>query len=162
MRFLVNAKRGDSLRGRLLYDSEEYSFRYEVHDEADLQRRAGVEGATSLVIDTLQVEVGVETGPNLFVWGYFPSTSWREARLPTPEMRAGVVTVEPADELEAGVSIAIARDSRWTSESHPSMGLVRVSVADSGGESITQVADGVGIGIADRKIRSIWLNPTHL
>ncbi|MFG1840532.1 hypothetical protein [Micromonospora sp. NPDC049175] len=150
---------GDPLAGRLLFRAQEHSFSYEVTDGEDFRRRSGDEGLTSLVADTLQLEVGIETGELLFAWGYFPATSWSAATLPRPNVVPGVLRLVSVDELEAGVSLSIFRGGDWKAEFDQAAGFLRVSLDDGATASVVEIAQGVAVGVRDGLIRSVWLRP---
>lgn len=155
----VAIEAGRPLSGQLLYRASEYSFMYQVADGLEVQRRTGSEGVTSLVADTLQLEVGVQTGQVLFAWGYLPSNSWRETDFLPPEVEHGVLRLKDFGELESGVSISISRGSEWKVEFNRTTGWVRVAVSPIGGEVAVQIADGVVVGVQGDRIVSVWLCP---
>jgi hypothetical protein len=66
-------------------------------------------GRTSLAFGTLQIEVSVETGRLLYVWGYAPVSGWRRDRVVTPEIVAGSVQVMDM-QLIRGVSVGVVKD----------------------------------------------------
>jgi hypothetical protein len=155
----VRIEPGDPLTGHLLYRATEYSFAFTVSDSLEVRQRAGSEGVTSLVADSLQLEVGVETGQLLFAWGYLPEGSWLAAALRQPRLVPGVVKVEDLDELESGVSLSISRGADWVVEFDRSLGWLRVSSSADVREVIVQIADGVAVGVLRGFIVEIWLRP---
>jgi hypothetical protein len=58
-----------ALAGQLLYRANEYSFDFEFESKDEALFRAGDKGTTSLLVGTLQIEIGIETGAALYVWG---------------------------------------------------------------------------------------------
>ncbi|XTZ17758.1 hypothetical protein ACQSSU_10490 [Micromonospora echinospora] len=156
---MVRFEDGGALSGRLFFRAAEHSFSYEAADEADLERRTGSEGVTSLVADTLQIEVGVETGQLIFAWGYLPANSWSRTPLPQPEVLPGVLRLVSGEDLEPGVSLSISRNSHWKAEFDQSAGCVRVSAEYETHPIVVKIADGVAVGVQNGAISSIWLWP---
>jgi|ERR671937_189313 hypothetical protein len=56
-------------------------------------------------MDTLQIDVSVETRLLLSVWGYAPKEGWTFRALPQPRFAPGGLRVKEGAELIAGVSI---------------------------------------------------------
>lgn len=110
-KFLV--KSANVLAGTLTYSESDRGFAFHPGGLDDLAERVGGEGRTSLVADTLQLEVAVETGRALYVWGYLPRESWGRTSMELPDSRIGGVIVELDDPpLEEAISVSIAR-SNW-------------------------------------------------
>jgi hypothetical protein len=154
------ARLGIPLAGSLAYSVGDMSFSFRPKNAADLARRVGDEGLTSLVADSIQLEVAVATGEVLYVWGYLPRRSWRQASLQFPGATYGVVRVELEDPpLEEAVSVSIAR-TEWAAYFDESSGYVRLIRADPGRvEILYQVAEGVFLGLSGDLLNSIWLKP---
>ncbi|MFI6820448.1 hypothetical protein ACIBJE_05765 [Micromonospora sp. NPDC050187] len=159
MTLMVRFEDGRTLSGKLFFRAAEHSFSYEAADDVDLECRAGSDGVTSLVADTLQIEVGVETGQLLFAWGYLPANSWSRTSLPQPEALPGVLRLVPGEDLEPGVSLSISRSSNWKAEFDQAAGCVRVSAEYETHPTVVKIADGVAVGVQDGVISSIWLWP---
>jgi hypothetical protein len=64
-----------TLQGELFYNRSEQSFDFVSMSRSGVRRRMGDLGPTSVLIGTLQIEIGVETGTLLYVWGYHPETA---------------------------------------------------------------------------------------
>ncbi|MDA3626671.1 hypothetical protein OU415_14590 [Saccharopolyspora sp. WRP15-2] len=120
---------------------------------------AGESGRSSLVADTLQLEVAVDTGRALYAWGYLPSSSWKRAALQLPDSRPGEVIVQlDASPLEDAVSVSIAR-SKWDVLFDEQTGLVRVSRDQRSPEELIEIATGVHLGLVGADLNSFWLQP---
>lgn len=156
----VRISPGEPLAGQLLYRVSEYSFMFQVADHAEAHRRAGSEGVTSLVADTLQLEVGVETGQLLFAWGYLPASSWSRVVLERPRFVPGVLELKALDDLEPGASLSISRGADWKAEFDRSIGWLRVATLGAASDAAVQIADGVVIGVREDEIAEIWLRPS--
>jgi hypothetical protein len=150
---------GEPLTGQLLYRVGEHGFMFQVADHAEAQQRAGSDGVMSVVADTLQIEVGVETGQLLFAWGYLPASSWVDAELQRPKFVPGTLKLKALDELEPGVSFSITRGVDWKAEFDRSAGWLRVFTLSEPSGVAVQIADGVAVGLQEDEIVEIWLRP---
>jgi hypothetical protein len=159
MTIRVQFSPGDPLAGQLLYRAGEHSFMFQVADHSEAQQRAGSDGVTSIVADTLQIEVGVETGQLLFAWGYLPERSWSEVELHRPEFVPGTLRLKALDELEPGISLSISRGADWIAEFDRSVGWLRVSARNVEIDVAVQIADGVAVGLREDEVAEIWLCP---
>lgn len=147
------------LAGTLRYSESDRGFTFQPRSLDDLARLEGGGGRTSLVADTLQLEVAVDSGRALYVWGYLPTESWQRAELKLPISASGSVTVELDDPpLEAGISVAIAR-SNWHVLFDESSGLVRVVRDQRIPEKLVEIADDVRLGLNGTELISFWLSP---
>ena len=149
---------GPVLSGLLIYDDSEYSFRYEA-DLSELRDRLGDGGVTSVTIGTLQIEVDVDSGQALFVWGLHPKAQWAEARLAPPRTQPGIVSFESEKPFSEGVSISAARVGVWNTQYDSKTGWVRVAPDPAPDESQIMIADGVVIGVLREELHSLWLRP---
>ncbi|MFW6638504.1 hypothetical protein ACOALZ_00515 [Nocardiopsis algeriensis] len=158
MSYLLSVKEGSPLRGGLKYLTSEQSLFYEVRDRAELEERAGMEGVTSLVVDTLQLELSVESGELLFAWGYFPMPSWESASLAIPSFSTGRIFAAPNVKFMEGVSVR-ASSSDWRIEYDSRAGLLNVRSGSAADLKFVQIAEGVVLGVGSGKLLSIWLKP---
>lgn len=159
-RFL--AETASPLAGKLTYSGIDRGFAFHPHSSEDLADRVGTEGCTSLVADTLQLEVAVETCRALYVWGYLPKDTWAQASLELPSSRGGKVTVEVDDPpLEEAISVSIARVN-WEVVFDASAGLVRVVRDPLRQEELIEIADGVHLGLSGTDLNSFWLEPEFI
>ncbi|MEV5302942.1 hypothetical protein [Amycolatopsis methanolica] len=147
------------LSGALRYSRADRAFAFRLRDRGELESLVGRGGVTSLVADTLQLEVAVETGRALFVWGYWPAESWRPERLELPDSVGGRVTVAvDGPPLEEGVSVAIT-GTGWETLFDQEAGLVRVVRDRQLVEKVVEIADGVHLGLSGAALNSFWLAP---
>jgi hypothetical protein len=149
------------LHGEVVYRAYEYSFDFKVKSESELALRAGSKGTTSLVVGTLQIEVGIETGAALFVWGlHSHSTQWRQVRLPRVSSQKGCVKVEFDEEPVIGVSQGLAEVGEWQTTYDEDTGWICVSANEHDvAENYVEFADNTIVGLADEKLVSVWLRP---
>ncbi|GAA2788317.1 hypothetical protein [Saccharopolyspora taberi] len=159
-KFLV--KPASSLAGTLTYSESDHGFAFRPENVEDLVERVGAEGRTSLVADTLQLEVAVGTGRALYVWGYLPKTSWNPANLKLPESKPAEVIVQIDDPpLEESISVSIARVN-WDAFFDKRTGLVRVTRNHICSEELVEIAEGVHLGLSGTDLNSFWLKPEFI
>jgi hypothetical protein len=149
------------LKGELVYRAYEHSFDFKVESQPDLVHRAGSKGTTSLLIGTLQIEIGIETGAALFAWGLHSHiTQWREDRLPTISSQKGCVNVLFDEEPTIGVSQGLAEVGEWQTTYDPSTGWISVSSNErEAADTYVEFADNTIAGLADKQLISLWLRP---
>ncbi|WP_411574095.1 hypothetical protein [Streptomyces fradiae] len=160
MKLRFRAAPGSALRGSLTYARSEHSFLYEADDPGDLACRAGSSGVTSLVVDTLQLEVGVETGQALYIWGYHPAGQWESTSLSLPEAAPGELLVTADEGLEEAVSVPLPGGD-WRTRFDPDQGIVHVARTSQADDVVrhVRIADGVIVGLAGDSVRDFWLRP---
>lgn len=159
MAHTFRSEAANPLAGTLRYSESDRGFAFHLRNSDDLTGLVGDRGSTSLVADTLQLEVAVDTGCALYVWGYLPKESWRRAELKLPNSVSGRVTVELDDPpLEAGISVSIA-PSNWEVLFDESSCLVRVVQNRQLPEKLVEIADGVHLGLSGTMLNSFWLSP---
>jgi hypothetical protein len=148
------------LEGILKYVEAEHSFMFDVASPADLQARSGAAGVTSLSVGTLQIEVGVETGRVLFVWGLHPRVNWNIRPIGRPSAVEVGARVEASVPLQRGVTLPLAPVGAWTTSFDDATGWVRVAkFADSRSEQDLLVATGIALGLTNAVLDSLWLHP---
>jgi len=113
---------------RVVYRAYEYSFDFKAKSESELALRAGSRGRISLVVGTLQVDVGIETRAALFVWGlHSHSAQWRRDRLPRISPEKGCIKVLFDEEPIIGVSQGLAEVGEWQTTYDEDTGWICVS-----------------------------------
>jgi hypothetical protein len=147
---------GPFLEGRVRYIDSEYSFDFDVEGLDVLAEREGDLGRSSITIGTLQVEVGVEAGTALFVWGLHPRVKWRLGTLLEPVVEPGVVLFDL--QMESGVSVELAPVGKWSTTFDSSNGWVRIAPDDQD-DSLVAIASGTLLGHKDGSLHSVWLKP---
>ncbi|GAA4206359.1 hypothetical protein GCM10022252_68360 [Streptosporangium oxazolinicum] len=149
---------GAPLAGTLKYLNDEYSFIFEPLHLPELAHRSSG-GVTSVTIDTLQIEVGVESKEALYVWGFHPKNRWINSDLPIPKRTPGAVIFDIKHDLKAGISIPISNAESWRTEYDSSNDWLRVSFGISADEHLIEIADGILLGEESGELTSVWLNP---
>lgn len=149
---------GTPLAGVLRYSRSDMGFSFESASLPDLARRAGSQGMSSLAIDTLQLELGVETGQVLYAWGYCPESSWLPAVLEPPAHSGARIMATVAPPLEESVSVSLSR-SPWKIQVDRDSEWIMISPSLVIEERVVKVADGILLGLAGARLNSIWLCP---
>ncbi|MEV6982967.1 hypothetical protein AB0M95_17120 [Sphaerisporangium sp. NPDC051017] len=147
--------------GLLRYHVDEHSFSFDVSSPADLAYAMGDEDVTSVVIGTLQIEVGVSTHRAMYVWGYHPRSAWEERPLPRPSTRPGGVIIAAPEIFEMGVSEPVPGGEGWKTVFDPSNGWVRVAPDEEADDEMVEVATGVVLGRRGQELHSVWLHPVY-
>ncbi|MEU9919398.1 hypothetical protein [Streptomyces sp. NPDC051001] len=149
---------GYPLEGVLGYDESEHGFSFSAKSGDSLSERLGSEGVASVVIDTLQLEVDIESREVLFAWGYFPNVRGTVSELDAPQISPGRVFVSSEHSFEPGVSYDVPGD-RWRVSYDPSSGWIAIELDDAVDAKFVQIASGTVLGIEGGDLVSIWLNP---
>ncbi|GAA1719357.1 hypothetical protein [Streptomyces yatensis] len=150
----------NALPGELLYSKSEYGFRFQAANAKELVTNEGGRGFTSVSIDTLQIEISVQTCRALYVWGYEPYTSWRNEDFDAPEARPGLVFLQPSEPYEEGVSLSIPA-RHWGRRYNRSTGWFATSPHDrDDAEWHVEIAKGIVLGGSTQGIQSVYLRPT--
>lgn len=157
VRFRVRA--GRPLAGSLKYSQVDMGFSFEAADLPELAERLSGGGRTSVVIDSLQLEVGVDSGELLYVWGYCPGGAWAPLSLRPAPSTEGKIFVEADPSLEEAISVSISRSAVWDYGFDRESGWVCVFRSMSATEDLIEVAEGVLIGLIGEDINSVWLHP---
>lgn len=160
MRFTVTDE-WPTLKGRLVYHTDEYAFDFEPESIKEVERRTGGQGTTSILIGTLQIEVGIATGMALFVWGYHPHLAWNQNHLPSLRVVPGGVKVSTGGHLQKGVSVPIFNVGEWQTTHDPDTGWICVGdyTASERCSSIEFATNTIAV-IEGNLLRAIWLRPT--
>ena len=119
-----------ALPGRVVYRAADYAFDFEIQSHKDLSDRVGQHGTTSLLIGTLQIEVSIETGLLLYVWGYCPSTQWSRATVIPAFRKSGCVKLISSNRLEVGISEKYVKIMQWPIVYDDESGWICVGKAD--------------------------------
>jgi hypothetical protein len=149
------------LQGELVYRADEYSFDFKVKSESELVLRQGSKGTTSLIVGTLQIEVGIETSAALFVWGlHSHSSQWRRDRLVHISPQKGCIRVLFDQQPVSGVSQGLVEVGEWQTTYDETTGWICVSsgVHDTR-SSYIEFANNTVAELAGEVLVSLWLHP---
>lgn len=146
----------------MIFSEREHSFRFEPGSVVDLEDRTGTAGATSASVGTLQIELDVESGRVLFVWGLHPRTLWVNGPVLPGRVRAGQVRVAHGAGLVRGVSVEIAPVGGWRTRFDPSTGWIRVAADEDRDADEVLVATGTVLGLTSGRLTSVYLQPVFV
>ncbi|MET7486613.1 hypothetical protein [Streptomyces sp. NPDC005538] len=149
---------GALLEGVLAYSEAEHGFSFSARSGDSLSERLGTQGVTSVVIDTLQLEVDIESREVLFAWGYFPNVRGVMSESNSPQITPGRVFLSSDDPLEPGVSYEVPGDG-WRVSYDPSSGWITIELDGSADAKFVQIASGTVLGIDSGDLVSVRLNP---
>jgi hypothetical protein len=151
------------LAGQLLYRPNEYSFDFDLESRDEAHSRAGNGGTTSLLVGTLQIEIGIETEAALYLWGLHTHFSkWSKADLPEISPHPGGIRVIFDKPPKTGVSELISYPGEWQTIHDASSGWICVMSSNKHPTSFVEFAKDTIAGLADRDLVSLWLHPTWL
>lgn len=149
---------GSPLEGVLTYDESEYGFSFSAQSGEPLSERLGSEGSTSVLIDTLQLEVDIESRGVLFVWGYFPNIRSEVTELGAPICFPGRVFISSDHSFQPGVSVEVP-GKEWRVSYDPSSGWVAIRLKGAVNAKFVQIASGIVLGVEAGNLVSVWLDP---
>lgn len=161
MRFEVTER--ESLPGSVIYRCDEDSFEFDEASPDLLMQRAGDAGVTSLIVEYLRIDVAVEGGVGLFVWGYHPRSIWTTGVAAPARLRPGSVSAAADGVFTPGVSERLVEAGEWNTVFDSQSGWVRVTAdLNSQDDQIVEIADQTGLGLIGDQLNSIWLRPTFV
>jgi len=150
------------LRGELVYRAYEHSFDFKVNSSSELAERIGNKGTTSLLIGTLQIEVGIEIGAALFVWGLHSHISqWRRDHLSAVSAKKSGIRVIFDEEPVIGVSQGLADVGEWYTAFDPNTGWICISSNQyDSAQRYIEFAENTVAGVSNERLVSVRLHPT--
>jgi|GEM_PF-2668569 len=163
MRF-ISSQAFTKLEGQLIYHSEEYSFDFRPLSHQALANRVGNEGTTSITIDTLQIEVDIESGLVLYVFGYYPDKLWDLEKLPLITPQQGCIKVITDEKLKMGVSQTLADFNEWRTIYDLDSKWICISSTNDLYQSAQYIefADNIVAVLVGENLSSLWLKPFNL
>jgi hypothetical protein len=147
--------------GRVHYVDDAHAFEFEsANPELEIER-GGEYGEASLVLGTVQLHFGVETGQVVYADGYCPRQSWRERTLTPPSALTGTVRVELDEDPKPGIGYRQGGIPRPLIAHDPANGWVRLGTDDEPSQSASyiEVATSTVLEIQDGHLRGLWLHP---
>ncbi|SNS91794.1 hypothetical protein [Pseudomonas segetis] len=151
----------EPLSGRLIYRESEYSIDFVDCSREEIALRTGGQGCCSLVIGTLQIEVGVETGRLLYPWGLCPLINCEPKHMPMNHIDCGSIYIESAGfELVAGVAIEIPGSNLWQMFKDMATGWICIGDYDMGDKiRLVQFSKSAMISLSDEVAIAVWIRP---
>jgi hypothetical protein len=150
-----------SVNGHPRYVSEDYAFDFEM-DLGEQEQRLGKQDRTSFVIDTLQLEVGVDTSLCLYIWGYCPMGKWGLSSLSPPTARRGLLRAIHDKPLVSAVSIGLEHMMPVNAWFDPESGWFCMGNREvpSGAQAV-EFATGCLAVVVDGRLSSLWVRPEN-
>jgi hypothetical protein len=103
------------LQGNLIYRTTEYSIDFVDYSPEKLAISVGNYGCFSLSINTLQLEVSIETKKILYPWGYFPMMKYAMRKINITKLLNGNIYVDMGKtDLSKGTAYEIPKSNLWT------------------------------------------------
>ncbi len=148
------------INGQLRYVSEDYAFDFRMDSSQEARRGNG--GATSFAVDTLQLEVAIDTSLCLYIWGYCPMGKWQCASLLPPTARRGSLQAIYDKPLTPGVSIGLENMLPAHAWFDPDSGWFCMGNKDvpASAEPVEFATNCVAV-VMDRGLSSLWIRPDN-
>jgi len=150
-----------SVVGEPYYASGDYALAFD-EKGSRLDGLKSVGATTSFVIDTIQIEVEIETSLCVYVWGYCPIGSWRRTSLPSLISTPGTLRGTCNDPLQLGVSIGIEAMVSATVWFDSSTGWVCVGrpEPDTGSQTVEFAPHTLAV-VNEYRLQSVWVQPRN-
>jgi hypothetical protein len=143
------------------YVNEDYAFSFQM-DPGEQAQRQGEHGTTSFVVDTLQLEVAVDTSLCLYIWGYCPMGRWERTTLMPPVARRGSLRAVHDKPLVPAVSIGLEQMIGTTAWFDPDSGWFCVGKKEIASDvQAVEFATGCVAVVADGRLSSLWVRPEN-
>jgi hypothetical protein len=147
--------------GRLRYVFGDYAFDFQM-DVAEQEERCGTQRTTSFVVDTLQLEVAVDTSLCRFIWGYCPIGKWECCSLSPPTTHHGSLRASYQKPLVSGVSIGLEKMVPPTAWFDPESGWFCMgNKRDDAEAEAVEFATGCLAVVVSGRLSSLWMKPEN-
>lgn len=148
------------VNGSLRYVSEDYAFNFRM--DVGEEGRQGKQGATSFVVDTLQLEVAVDTSLCLYIWGYCPMGRWGRSSLSPPIAQRGSLRAIHDKPLVPAVSIGLEYMVSANAWFDPDSGWFCMGIKEVASDAqAVEFAAGCVAVVADGRLSSLWVRPEN-
>jgi hypothetical protein len=150
------------LEGQLLF--VEHSLEFVPDLPRELAAREGSWGVTSVVIDTVQIEIGIEQGNVLYVWGFLGPVEFLNRRqitlAPPLSHPVGLRVADDAGEFIPGVSIGLDWDRAWPVGYDPRSGWICIGKPNvmATNDCIEFASNSIAV-IEKGELQALWLRP---
>ncbi|MEN6307984.1 MAG: hypothetical protein ABFD91_09540 [Anaerohalosphaeraceae bacterium] len=153
-------KTEDIIEGKLVYRQGDYSFDFIPFSTDKFDTIVGEQSTTSLLINTLQIEISIQSKRLLYIWGYCPLFNYQEADIPEIKFEDGEITLLSDAALDIGVSMNISNGLKWSLYGDKKTGWSVVTYHDKWQNSkFIRIANGCIVGLIDMQISCLCLNP---
>jgi hypothetical protein len=146
----------------MIYRRSEYSFDFIQVDQSELLWRKQEGTMTPITIDTLQIEIAVDTGLALYAWGYYPNIRWTMGELQniSSYARPGTFCVEVDEGLYIGEAISYVEFGEWNTVFDPHTGWACIGNYEiSHTARCIEFASNTVAVIDKERLEAIWLHP---
>jgi hypothetical protein len=154
----VSYAKRKAIEGDLFYVQDELSIDFRPDPDFNFTPVVGSRGNTSLLLDTLQIEVSAEYRTALFVWGYWPNINWTDGKVDPHIAEEGTLIFDDFLDLEIGISQELSLDN-WITQYDKTTGWIRVSEKKPINEDLVRIATNTLLGISEGVLSSIMLKP---
>lgn len=150
-----------SVTGRESYVIEDHAFDFEM-DMFQVEQRVGVQQSTSFVVDTLQLEVAVDSSLCLYIWGYSPMGRWEQSSLSPPLAQRGSLRAIHDEPLVPGVSIGLEKMLQTNAWFDTDSGWFCLGNKDTalGAEAVEFATCCLAVVVGGR-LSSLWIKPEN-
>ncbi len=150
----------DALKGLPIYVVADHAFNFEAPIDSQALAVVGDAGTTSLVLDTLQVEVSIRTRRCLWLWGYSPRNSWVRGRIPEPTANEGAAEVVGV-QLNRGVAIRVAPDGGVRKVFDQATGWFGAFTGATAGAQAVRISTDTVLLVADAMLTAVLVRPAN-
>ncbi|WP_037588721.1 hypothetical protein [Stenoxybacter acetivorans] len=149
------------LLGKLFYYQSEYSLDFIEYPDEDFTKLPSARGYTSISVDTLQIEIDIDTGKLLYPWGLFPLVNAIEKPLILPSSYYGEIYIRVRNsKLISGVSIDFPSAKNWVLYKDSSSGWIFIGDRNIIQYSFSiEFARNVIASIENNNIVAFWMKP---
>lgn len=145
----------EKMGGKLIYRESEYSFDFVEAEAQKLSQRRGSKGVSSISVDTLQIEIGIEHGEVLYVWGFYPIPR-KVVDLPLPVTRSARVFTH-GERWDLGISVPIPW-SHHEATFDPRRRVTRITSSEKLADEYVTPASGIIFGLIRDQVSEIILS----
>jgi hypothetical protein len=150
------------VRGHPRYVKEDYAFGFQM-EGGGKESRKGTQGTTSFVMDTLQLEVAVDSSLCLYIWGYCPTGRCKRSPLSPPMAQPGSLRAIHDAPLIPGVSVGLEEMIPATAWFDPTSGWLCMgnNEAPAVAQAVECARGCLAIVLADGWLSSLWVKPEN-
>jgi hypothetical protein len=144
----------------LIYRRAEHSFDFVPSNAHQLAQLEGSEGTSSILLGTLQIASGVETGRFLYPWGYYPRTLWRSGHVDAVPAKRGSIEAKYDEKPIPGLSIPYSEVREWDTIYDEEAVVVHITRSYRHPvEYHVEFATGVVAGLHGKQLTDLWMHP---
>jgi len=116
------------------------------------------DGASSLAVNNLQLEMDYETGQVLYAWGYCAYTIWKATdKVPPPGYVSAALFAEINDEILPGMSYRVTEPHTWPMEFNNKERWFCIGDVDAVGDVLVEFARNSIAVLKENELKAVWL-----